>query len=357
MDPVEKKEGKNVKIITVIAAGIILVAVYFLIIGALVSLSPSLSGKTSQGRAVQKTIGVFPYPVALVGSSFIDNKQLFSELNSVRKFYESQDFSKLGMRVDFSTDDGKKRLEIKGREILGKLVDDAIIQAEAKKVGINLTSDDVNQAVDRKIKEYGAGDFLKNNLEKLYGWNLDDFKQNIVKPDLYREGMMTYIQKNDPSYVTAKSKIDQAQKDLQGGMNFSDAVKKYSDGESVASDGALGWFSADQMLPEVAMAVFKLDAGKQSEIIQSSVGYHIVRVEDKKTENDVSMVKVSQIFARTQSFSDWLKTAEKKYRIFLFSREFKWNADSQAVEFRSVEMQNYEKNIKNNATDDPSMIF
>lgn len=357
MDEEKNKTEKKVRWETVALTVLILALAYFIIVGLLVSLSGNLAGRIDKNRVVRKTADVVPYPVAMVGSDFISYKKLLSELDSVQRFYENQDFSKAGMRVDFSTTDGRKRLEIKGKGVLGKLIDDEIIQAEAKKRGINLTNDVIDQEVDRKLKEYGTGDSLKSSLEKLYGWNLSDFKEDIVKPDLYREELFAYLQKSDPSYAAAKKKIDSAQKDLQDGMDFSAAAKKYSDGESAKNGGELGWFSANQMLPEVAAAAFKLDAGKQSEIIQSSLGYHIVEVEDKKTENDVPMVKVSQIFVRTKSFPDWLREFEKDYHVVIFSREFRWGKNAQAVEFRSGDMQDYEKKIIADPSNDPSMLF
>ena len=353
----EKQTERKILWSTVLLVCLIFVVVYFVSIGFLIYFSPALTGRIDQNRMVRGTINVVPYPVAMVGTKFVTSEKLLANLASVQRFYENQDFSKLGLRVDFSTVDGKKRLEIKGKEVLQKLVEDTIIQEEAKKDGLTLNQDVIDQEVDRMLKEYGTGDALKNNLQKLYGWNLEDFKENIVKPDLYREEISAYIQKNDPSFALAKDKITAAASDLQGGMSFSDAVKKYSDGESVADDGSLGWFSADQMLPEVAAVVFKLDSGEQSEIIQSSLGYHIVRVEDKKTENKVDMVKVSQIFVRTKSFSAWLSENEKKYNILVFSREFQWNNKSQELEFRSVDLQNYEKDMQNNPPNDPSVIF
>ncbi|MFA7319708.1 MAG: peptidylprolyl isomerase [Parcubacteria group bacterium] len=357
MDDQAKKTGKQVAWSTIAIALLIFVAAYFIMVGILVVSSPTLAGKVDQNRLIQKTVALVPYPAAMVGGKTISDKKLFGELASVRRFYENQDFSKLGMRVDFSTEDGKKRLEINGRKILNKLIDDAIIQAEARKRGIVLSSEMINQEVDRMLKEYGTGDSLKDNLEKLYGWNVEDFKENIVKSDLYTEKLIGYMQEKDPAFVAVKDKVVKAQNDLKDGMSFSEAVKKYSEGESAKDSGELGWFSADQMLPEVAVAVFPLPVGQQSEIIRSSIGYHIVKVEDKKTENDVTKVKVSQIFVRTQPFSDWLKAAEKNYRVTVFLREFRWNNDTQAVEFRAGDMQKYEKDMENNPSSDPSIIF
>jgi len=347
-----QKKIKKVKLITIFWVFLIFLAIYIISVGVIFCFYP-----TTENKIVKKTTQYIPYPAAMVGAHFITFAQLADELSAVKKFYQNQDFSQMNLRVDFSTSDGKKRVKVKEKEILEKLIDNTVIESEAKKRDINLTPALINEEVDRKLKEYGAGDHLRNNLEKLYGWNLEDFKNNIVEPDMYRTQLFAKIRSTDPSYVTAKKKIEEAQSKLANGESFTDVAKNYSDGQSAKNGGELGWFNASQMLPEVAVAVFNLDKEQQSQIIESSIGYHIVRVEDKKTENEVPMVKVSQVFVRTQSFADWLAKTEKNEKIFVPIWEFRWNNQTAQLEFRSAEMKNFEKNLFKNSPNDPSMMF
>jgi foldase protein PrsA len=350
------KRRKKIKIATIGRAILIIIPAYLFFMGILICLLP-LTGKAAKNPIIQKNIKYIPYPAVSIGSDFISINRLAFELVSVKYFYENQDFSKLGMRIDFSTAEGEKRLKIKEKNILNKLIDDSIIEAEAKKRNINITSDIIDQEVDRKLKEYGSDDFLKENLQKLYGWNMEDFKANIVKPDLYRERLAISIRKNDLPFVASRNKIASAQDDLAGGMSFLDAVKKYSEGESAKNNGELGWFTINQMIPEVSLAVLNQNKGYQSGIIESSIGYHIVRIEDKKNENGEDMLKLSQIFVRTQPFSEWLLEKKKDYRIINFIREFQWNEQAQEVDFRDIGMENYEKDLMKSETNDPSMMF
>lgn len=347
---------KKLKLVTVVWTILFLLTAYLLVLGSVIYFSPSAE-KWMRNKFIRKTAQIIPYPAAMVGKNFISTDKLLKNFDAVEKFYEGQDFSDLGMRVDFSTTDGKKRLRIKEKEILGKLIEDAVIKTEAKKRKIVLTDDLINQAVDRKLKEYGAENQLKDNLQKLYGWDMEDFKENIVAPDLYKEKLAQEIRKNEISFSEAKNKISAAQKELADGAKLSDIAKKYSQGESAQEGGVLGWFSYSQMLPEVAEIVFKLEKEKNSEIIESAIGYHIVRVDEKKNENGEEKVKVSQIFIRTESFPEWLLQQEKNYRVFIPFNEFKWDSEKGEVEFMDEKMRSFEKNLLESGASDPSIIF
>ena len=104
---------------------------------------------------------------------------------AIRKFYESQDFEKIGMRVDFSTDQGKKRLQVKEKGIINKLIENKVIENLAKARGINLTDADVATELESNIQQFGNKDNLMSDLARLYGWTLDDFEQKVVKPEMY----------------------------------------------------------------------------------------------------------------------------------------------------------------------------
>jgi parvulin-like peptidyl-prolyl isomerase len=347
-----ERTGKKVRLATVILAFVIIAAVYLLTIGVLIWFFGF-----SKSDVVRKTAAIVPYPAAIVGTSVITFNKLMTELDASRQFYQNQNFSALGLQVDFSTPDGQKKLEIKKKEILGKLIENAVIENEARKRGITLTDADVNQAVDAELKKYGSQDNLTNTLQKLYGWNVSQFEENIVKPDLYAQKLFADIQATDPSYAAAKAKITQAQDQLKNHADFSSVADRFSDGATAKSGGELGWFSAAQMLPEVSAVVVNMKVGGQSEIIQSSIGYHIIKLEDEKIENNVPMYKVSQIFVRTESLADWITQFENQDRIWIPIWEFKWDRQTDEVEFRAPAMQSFENDLLKTSPNDPSVTF
>jgi peptidyl-prolyl cis-trans isomerase C len=81
--------------------------------------------------------------------------------------------------------------------------------------------------------------------------------------------------------------------DLKKGGDFAAIAKEKSkDPGSKDSGGDLGFFSKDQMVPEFAEAAFKLDKGQISDPVKSQFGWHVIRVDDKRTKQPPSFEQV-----------------------------------------------------------------
>jgi len=350
--PDNEAKEKKIKPATLIGASVIILAAYIVLVGILIyAFQP-------QNRVINFTAKIIPYPAAIIGGTqFVNYSVLGDNLQSVQKFYESQDFSDIGLRVDFATTDGQKRLKIKEKDLLTRMIENKLVEMMANEKGIKISPEIISQELKRRLQEMGGQKDLEENLTKLYGWDLAEFQEYIVKPDLYRERLDEYISKNDPANTEARKKIENAKKELDDKKDFAEVADNYSDGESAKSHGELGWFSAEEMLPVIAETVFALKVGEISPVIQSSLGYHIVKLEDRKTEDDVEKVKISQIFTRGKNSADWLAEKEKNVRIYVPLRGFSWNKETGSVEFTDQNLRQFEENLNNNSPGDASLIF
>src|SRR6516164_1305105 len=71
--------------------------------------------------------------------------------------------------------------------------------------------------------------------------------------------------------------------ELDKGGDFAELAKKKSKDPGASDGGDLGFFTKDQMVPEFSQVAFSLEPGKISDPVKSQFGWHIIKVEEKRT--------------------------------------------------------------------------
>lgn len=84
----------------------------------------------------------------------------------------------------------------------------------------------------------------------------------------------------------AQAKLRAVQSALAQGEDFAQVARRFSeDTVSAAQGGELGWVNAETLLPEFAAAMQSLPINTLSPIVQTSVGYHILKVHEQRSAN------------------------------------------------------------------------
>jgi peptidyl-prolyl cis-trans isomerase C len=81
--------------------------------------------------------------------------------------------------------------------------------------------------------------------------------------------------------------------ELKKGADFAELAKSKSKDPGAADGGDLGFFTKDQMVPEFSTVAFALEPGKVSDPVKSQFGWHIIKVEEKRSRKapDFDQVK------------------------------------------------------------------
>jgi len=100
--------------------------------------------------------------------------------------------------------------------------------------------------------------------------------------------------KVDPkALAAAQAKAEDILKQVKAGGDFAELARKYSeDTGSAKSGGSLNWIGRGRTVPEFEKAAFSLPKGATSDLVQSSYGFHIIRVDDKREAHTKSLEEV-----------------------------------------------------------------
>ncbi len=84
--------------------------------------------------------------------------------------------------------------------------------------------------------------------------------------------------------LESEAEAEQVIEALDAGGDFAELAQERSTGPTGAQGGDLGYFTAEVMVPEFSEAAFALEPGTYTqEPVQTSFGWHVIKVEDRRT--------------------------------------------------------------------------
>jgi peptidyl-prolyl cis-trans isomerase D len=135
------------------------------------------------------------------------------------------------------------------------------------------------------------------DLQAYYDQHRDEFRvpeqvkvsHILIKTPLPAPG----AKEDEKAVAAARAKAEDILKQLKAGGDFAELAEKYSDDPgSAKSGGELGWIGRGRTVPEFEKAAFSLGKGQTSDLVKSSYGFHIIRVEDKQQAHLKTLAEV-----------------------------------------------------------------
>ena len=193
------------------------------------------------------------------------------------------------------------------QDLIDRKIDRSFLDEQIRS---QLLRDKINTKVTEKIVVSDA------ETQKYY----EDNKDTLFKvPDQVRVSHIL-IQFNvasgapvtDAIKAEARKKIDDVASQLKNGADFAEMAKKYSeDTASAPNGGDIGLISKGATVPEFENVAFALEIGKISDVIETTYGYHILKVTEKKasyvqTYDEVKDTAKSYLLSNKQ-MEEWQK--------------------------------------------------
>jgi peptidyl-prolyl cis-trans isomerase D len=155
----------------------------------------------------------------------------------------------------------------------------------------------IKYAVVDSSKLAAAANVSPGDLQSYYDQHRDEYRvpeQVKVSHILIKTPLPAAGGKEDEKAVAeARKKAEDVLKEVKAGGDFAKLAEKYSeDPGSAKSGGSLGWVGRGRTVPEFEKAAFSLGKGQTSDLVKSSYGFHILRVEDKQDAHLKTLAEV-----------------------------------------------------------------
>jgi len=271
---------------------------------------------------------------AIVGHDVI----LVSDIESQYKLMESQSGGKMPQDARCM--------------IFDQLLSNALIHCEAEKDSVSANDSEVESQLESRIREILR--YMNNDPEQFkvyYGKTpeevkdemRDDMRRQLVIQKMSQQIMQSVtvtprevkeffetIPKDSLPYFNAevelgeivlkpkvnseedrkaREKAEDLKKRLEGGADFAELARKYSDDKGTAARGGdLGITSRGSFVPEFEAAAYSLEKNEISQIVKSEFGYHIIQLLDRLGNN----IATRHILIKPEITPADLETAKKE---------------------------------------------
>ena len=124
--------------------------------------------------------------------------------------------------------------------------------------------------------------------------------------------------------VASEQESKEIASELSKGADFAEVARKRSGDGSARQGGDLGFFRAEQMVPEFSQQAFSLRPGQVSNPVKTQFGWHLIKVEERRSSKPPSFEEAAEEL-RTEVAREVLGKAAQELRAKAQVRTF--NAD------------------------------
>jgi peptidyl-prolyl cis-trans isomerase SurA len=167
-----------------------------------------------------------------------------------------------------------------------------------------------------------------DEIGEYYNKNRQDYEG---KETVRIKQLLLLLPPNATKTVITKMKNEalQLHKRIMDGESFDSLIVKYSQGPAAMQGGDVGFVGRGTIIPEVEAVAFSLPVGQISEVIESSAGFHIIQVVDKKGAGLKPLAAVREEIKTKiedekldKKYDEWISSVRAKSHI-----EVKWNKE------------------------------
>jgi parvulin-like peptidyl-prolyl isomerase len=240
------------------------------------------------------------------------------------------------------------------QEVLRRLIDHRLMLQEAKRLVLTVDSVEVSRRLEGMRRQIGPPDVFRAWLAE-QGLSEDRVKQQLQEqllvqrvvdarvrativvspqevanelarhPELAKPGDRVrashiLIRVNESrSAQEARRLVEELHGQLARGADFAELARRDSEDPNSEEGGVMDWVAPGELLPELDEALFRLGVGELSSPIQTRVGFHLVKVEERRPASSLSLMEANRAIHQRlyqekfeDAFRRWVEELNKK---------------------------------------------
>lgn len=236
-------------------------------------------------KATAITATVLRLPLAKIDSTTIYYSEYLDDLRAIKTLrdYESNNGGMMGQLTD----------EVMVEQVLWRLINNIFITNLAKSYGVTVDKSEVEDLKNEMIAQFETAEEATKELMDRYGWTLATYEKKVIKPYILQQKLSERLQTDLDLRNDVKERAEKVLAEIKAGGDFEALAMKYGEDSTASLGGDLDWFAKGDMVPQFEVAAFDLDINEISqELVESPFGYHIIRVDGKRVNEETKAEEV-----------------------------------------------------------------
>lgn len=286
--------------------------------------------------------------VAVVNEEAITQSELDFMLKPLYEQYKDQYASQQAMEM----------LSEARQKLLGQIIEDRLVFQEAKNQKITISEEEIEDEISQFKKRFKTDQELEDALRR-DGLTFSDVRERLERQAMVRRlqdmeirakvvvspmEIEKYFEEHPSEFSSreslkvrsitvkkteetrekgltdepAKNRVLDLRRRILSGEDFGDLAKQYSEDTNAKSEGLSNWIEKGEMIPAIDEIIFTMKIGEISQMIETPMGYHLFRLEEKKAGQAKTLEEVRDKIHATlfhekarRRFQEWLQDLKR----------------------------------------------
>lgn len=131
------------------------------------------------GQLIHKVVKVTRHPAIMVDYNMVSYNEFLNDVDALTHFTIMQNEA-LGVQTPVNKDEIKY-------VVLQQFINKELVESRLRSYGESITDEQVELEIKKIIEEVGSMEALENELDRLYQWDIETFKEKIIRFSLAQE--------------------------------------------------------------------------------------------------------------------------------------------------------------------------